>query len=122
MNERSTMLALTGAVAALIGWTWWTSNQDTQRRGGDTAARKVGASALYGAALDANLGIRTPWELQHWGPSVCPPHWVPHRMRYPLNPGHEIQRLIHGASAASNVTTPVELRTWLFNPPSEVDY
>ena len=85
--------------------------------------RQVGEQAARGAALDNTLGMVTPDCYLWWGPKMRPPDWTPHRMRYTVAPGGEIERLIYGAPGSCvTPAVPKALRGWLFAPPSEVDY
>lgn len=121
-DDRTLMVALVGGVLALIGWTWWSNQQDQDERAGAGYTRRVSDSGIYGAALDGTLGQLTPDHLVWFGPRMRPPHWCPHRVRYPTTPGYELERLTYGAPGSYNVVTPPSERGWLFAPPSEVDY
>lgn len=122
MNDRTLACALVAAVAAVIGWQYFSEQTDMRARGGADHAARTRDSGIYGAALDNSLGQVTPQNFLWWGPSMRPPHWVPHRVRYAMVPGREIERLIYGAPGCYNDTVPKADRGWLWAPPSEVDY
>jgi hypothetical protein len=87
-----------------------------------SATRHLAPSAVRGATLDHALGQVTPEHLLFFGPTMRPPHWTPHRVRYTRRPGEEMERLMMGAPGSCGVSVPRESRGWLWAPPSEVDY
>lgn len=122
MDDQTERIAMVGLVASIGGLLLWSiAGQRSSTRGG-RPDRVPGASGIQGAALDLTPGMMTPDHLVWWQAGPVPRHYVPHRVRYPLAPGTEIQRLIYGAPGACNVTTPASQRGWLFAPPSEADF
>jgi hypothetical protein len=115
----ATPVLLTGAAAALAAWYIWRDRTAPARAG---TGRHLAPSATHGATLDSSLGQVTPDHLIHYGPTMRPPHWVPHKVKYPATPGMEIERLIHGGPGACAAAIPRADRGWMFNPPSETDY
>jgi hypothetical protein len=120
-TETRVLAAVIAGLAALAGWSYLSQGYALAARGG-RPARQAYESAVRGAALDVQCGRTTPEELLHFAPETRPGHWRRHRMTYPLTPGLEISRLIHGAPGACNTTTPTALKGWLFTPPSEDDF
>lgn len=108
-----------GALALALGWCWYDQGDAQAARG--QMKRIVASPSMRGAALDNSRGLVTPDHLLWWGPPVCPPHWVPHRVRYPISPGQELGRILYGAPGASVVGMPRSERPWAFCPPAEVD-
>lgn len=122
MKDKHLAYMLIGGLAVLLGWQYYSEQYATRTRGGADHAARTRDSGIYGAALDNSLGQVTPQHLLWWGPSMRPPHWQPHRVRYPLAPGREIERLIYGVPGSCNDTVSKADRGWLWAPPSEVDY
>ena len=115
-----TILGVAG-VLGVAAWGFYADAYGQSQRGG--GGRVLAPSAVAGAALDDSLGRVTPDHLLWYGPTMRPLHWCAHKLTYPLTPGIELERLIHGApGAAVTNSVPRELRGWLFAPPSEVDY
>lgn len=110
-------LAGVGLLAAVY---IWRDSKPMALRGGYD--RHVPDQSMRGAALDNTLGQVTPGHLLHYGPTMRPADWTPHRMTYPATPGQELERLTYGAPGVCAVAVPRAQRGWLFNPPSEVDY
>lgn len=121
MRDETKMIAGFGGLLALLVWWFYADRYGQSQRGG--GGRVLAPSAVAGAALDDSLGRVTPDHLLWYGPTMRPLHWSVHRMSYPVTPGLELERLIHGApgSCVTN-SVPRELRGWLFAPPAEVDY
>lgn len=119
-DENKTLLGL-GALAVLaVAW--------LTLRGGGTATRAqwtrhITGPSIQGAALQAGAGMVTPNHLLWWGPPARPADWAPHRVKYPVTPGYELERLMYGAPGSCvTPNVPRAQRGWLFEPPSEVDY
>ncbi len=116
-DERLALIAVAALVAGMIGWALWSVTTPRYERGGRYVMR---GTTISGAALDTTCGQLAPDHLNWFGwPHAA---YVPHKMLYPLAPGTEISRLIYGAPGAYNQVTPSSQRSWLFTPPSEVDY
>lgn len=121
-QERMLTIGLAAGIAALLGYSILGQRDPNATRGG-RPPRVPGVSAVQGASLDITPGFMTPEHLLWFGPSgPVPQHWQPHRVRYPLTPGSEINRLIYGAPMSCNTVTPASERPWLFDPPAEVDF
>lgn len=119
MKDDRALMLLAALAAGLIGYGMWRGQSGARA----SWARRVGPSAIEGAALDASLGRITPDHLLWFGPPQTPAHYTPHRVTYPVTPGREMQRLIHGAPGSCvTPAVPAGERGWLFSPPSEVDY
>jgi hypothetical protein len=120
MSREHMVLALaTAALAGALAYAELAGRSETAARG--NPGRQVPPPSIRGAALDASLGMVTPDHLQWWGPKMRPPEWIPHRVRYSLAPGQEIERLIFGAPGCCNTALPRAQRGWMFAPPSNED-
>lgn len=119
-RDHVALIVLSAGILGLMGYQMYTAKYAMRKRGGDNA-RYVAASGIYGAALDDTFGMVTPEHLIHYGPTMRPASWTPHRVTYPETPGVNLERLIYGASGACDTVTPRAQRGWLFAPPSEVD-
>lgn len=122
MNRDQVLMVLgVGGLLGVVAWWCYADSYAQSQRGG--GGRMLSPSAVTGAALDDSLGRVTPDHLLWYGPTMRPLHWSAHRLTYPVTPGVELERLIHGApGAAVTGSVPRELRGWLFAPPAEVDY
>ena len=94
---------------------------DTRPQLAGGAQRHVAPLSVRGSALDVSMGQITPTHLLWWGQTMRPPGWVPHRVSYPTYPGQNLEILQFGAPGGCPVAIPLEQRTWIFEPPSEVD-
>lgn len=118
-NDHVILIWLSAAIVGLLGWSFFSN-----RYKHTPAVEKRGvrySNALYGAALDSSLGQCTPDQLAHYGPTMRPASWTPHRVRYPATPGMMLDKLVNGAPGCWNHATPRAQRGWLFCPPAEED-
>ena len=104
-----------GAVVALAAWLIWRDDLAARAARGGRPARHIGASAVLGRPLDTTYGQVTPENPTRLD-------WSGHRVRYPLAPGRELERLMYGAPGVCAVAVPRAQRGWLFCPPAEEDY
>lgn len=119
--EKLTLGGMIAIAAAWVGWDLYQANRPVGAADGYRRYTKTGA--IRGAALDAAAGMVTPDHLIHYGPTMRPADWQPHRVRYPATPGQELERLMYGAPGSCvTPAVPRALRGWLFQPPAEVDY
>lgn len=108
-----------GVAVLIIAWDYRRGTRSMIR---GSATRYLAPAAVRGSALDNSLGQVTPECLLHYGPTMRPPGWVAHRLRYPATPGENLERLTHGAPMACvTPAVPKAERGWLFAPPAEVD-
>ena len=117
-KEYQQLTLIAGGLLAILLWLRW-RDEDMLQRGGKP--RHVSPPSIRGSALDNTMGQVTPDEYLFFGPAMRPPGWVPHKVRYPMTPGQELERLIYGAPMVCPTNVPGSLKGWMFEPPSEVD-